>query len=119
MFTKLWNAISPPMAAAIIVPATSLALTATEIHSIAVSNRRIMTAILPLNPNSSPITANMKSVSASDRKLPFFTDVISLFLYPLPSSSPDPIAITEFSCWYARSVEYSSGFTKARIRFFW
>ena len=36
-----------------------------------------------LNPNSSPITANMKSVSASDRKLPFFTDVISLFFISL------------------------------------
>ena len=80
MFTKLWKAISPPIDAAMIVPAVSFAFPAIETHSIAISISSMITTILPLKPNSSPITANMKSVSASDRKLPFFTDVISLFL---------------------------------------
>ena len=29
------------------------------------------------------------------------------------------MAVTEFSCWYAKVVEYSSGSINARIRFLW
>ena len=68
------------MLAAIIVPATSFALRATEMHSNATQNSNTITTTLPLKPNSSPITEKIKSVYASERKLPFFTDVISLFL---------------------------------------
>ena len=58
MFTKLWKAISPPIDAAMIVPAVSFAFPAIETHSIAISISSMITTILPLKPNSSPITAN-------------------------------------------------------------
>ena len=45
MFTKLWKAISPPIDAAMIVPAVSFAFPAIETHSIAISISSMITTI--------------------------------------------------------------------------
>ena len=81
-----------------IVPAMSLAFLATMIHSNDVKINKTITVQEPTNPDSSPITAKIKSVCGSEMKLPFFTDDISLFLYPFPVSCPEPMAITELIC---------------------
>ena len=43
---------------------------------------------------------------------------ITLLFSPFPYSCPEPIAMTEFVCWYAVSA-YWLGLIHARIRFSW
>ena len=52
----------------------------------------------PINPISSPTTANIKSFCASASQLPFLTEFGESLLIPFPVNLPEPIAITEFSC---------------------
>ena len=82
-----------------IIPAVSFAVLAMQMHSRAMSINSTITAQEPTKPISSPITAKIKSVSGSEMKLPFFTDAITLLFRPFPHNWPEPIAITELSCW--------------------
>ena len=74
-------------------PSISGALFATKTHSMAININKIITTHPPINPNSSPITAKIKSVCGSEIKLPFLTDAISLLFKPFPVNLPEPMAI--------------------------
>ena len=60
------------------LPAISFALAAIIRHSYTISKNSKITMAQPIKPSSSPITAKIKSVCSSERKLPFFTVVIVL-----------------------------------------
>ena len=69
------------------------------IHCKIINNSKNITMQHPINPNSSPMIAKIKSVSASNKKLPFFTEFVVLLFKPFPLNWPEPIAIIEFCSW--------------------
>ena len=98
MLANAWNAISVAIPAQIRRPPKSLARAAIIRHSYMINKNNMITAMQPMNPNSSPITAKMKSVCSSDRKLPFLTEAMVVLYNPLPFSWPEPMAMMELAC---------------------
>ena len=72
--------------------------------------------LIPNNPNSSPITAKMKSVSDSGRKYKFAWVPSPK---PFPKNPPDPIAILDCAIFQPEPNGSDSGFKRVAILCFW
>ncbi len=63
----------------------------------------MMTITHPIKPNSSPITAKIKSVCSSGKEVAVLTDAMVVLNSPLPFNWPEPMAMMELFCWYLAS----------------
>ena len=98
ILAKDWNATRVAIPTHRSLPDRSLALAGILRHSYTISKNRVITTTRPINPNYSPITAKMKSVCSSERKLTFFTEAIVVLNNPLPFNWPEPMAMMELFC---------------------